>query len=202
MVPTANRQSKLPDHVKAKILVEQKKQEALSAVANISISNASLTPPPKKVAAIKADQPPHSQLTLNELTSVLCKLDQARVLYVLKQLPPHQLAAALEQVLNPDVDTPENISTQKPNTQQPLDNNNRRAERSELEQDGKIIYNNLMCVTNCVIVDLSDSGCQVSVQSIIGIPNYFILQIGTIRRKRECKVVWQKQSTMGIKFID
>ncbi|MGI9462568.1 MAG: PilZ domain-containing protein, partial [Aestuariivirgaceae bacterium] len=115
---------------------------------------------------------------------------------VLATVPVHQLARALEQLLRPGDSVPVQhgaIDTDP--------DNQREAERSKTLRTGKIIYNNKMSVTDCKVLDLSNSGCRVALESLTGIPDHFMLHIVHGNAKHECEVTWRKSNMMGLKFI-
>ena len=139
--------------------------------------------------------PPHVDLSI--LQTALGLLNAAQLRQVLAQLPAYQLAAALEQVLNPGTADP-----LEPSTAHNEPGNKREAERTETTRAGKIIYNGNMSVSDCKIRDLSDAGCRIYIESVLGIPNCFTLHIVNGDVRRECEVVWRKQKSMGLKFLD
>ena len=138
-----------------------------------------------------------SQIDLTSLQTALATLDDDRLLMVLVQLPTYQLARALEYLLKPV-----GVSSSVPQAQPASDPaDNREADRTRMLRRGKIIYNNKMSVSDCNIRDLSSSGCRVSLESLVGIPDHFTLHIQNGGSRHECEVVWRKSDMMGLRFI-
>src|SRR6185437_4286255 len=65
---------------------------------------------------------------------------------------------------------------------------------------GKIIFNNKRSVIDCLIRDLSDSGACLQINSAIGIPEQFELQIYGTRNLRSCRMAWVTDTRLGIEF--
>ena len=53
---------------------------------------------------------------------------------------------------------------------------------------------------NCMVRNLSDTGAALSVESPVGIPPEFNLIVAADQVNRLCKVVWRKESRIGIIF--
>jgi hypothetical protein len=54
---------------------------------------------------------------------------------------------------------------------------------------------------NCVLADISEGGARIKVDENANIPDYFVLLFnpkGT--PSRPCRVVWRKESYLGLKF--
>ncbi|PLX41061.1 MAG: pilus assembly protein PilZ, partial [Hyphomicrobiales bacterium] len=62
-------------------------------------------------------------------------------------------------------------------------------------------YNNRMSVNDCQVRDMSETGCKIKMDSLIGVPNYFTLHILNGDVKHECEVVWRKADMMGVKYL-
>jgi len=164
------------------------------------------TPAATKSAPASSSPAPAAQpkLTLKSIAALLCKLDEQRILYVLKKMPPHLLARALDQLLQNGsipVGGTESEGEGDGAGSQPDLLEKRDAERTETDHIGKIIYNNLMSVTDCTITNLSATGCLITIGSTLGVPECFTLQIGNGGTKRECKIIWRKHYEMGVKFL-
>lgn len=138
-----------------------------------------------------------SQNEIAILQAALAMLDDESLLMVLAQLPAYQLARALECLLKPVGD-----ASRVPQAQSASDPaNNREADRTKMLRAGKIIYNNKMSVSDCSIRDLSNTGCRVGLESLVGIPDHFTLHIQNGSSRHECEVVWRKSNMMGLRFI-
>ena len=201
MTQSVLKKTKLPEHVKSKILKANSSEGApasYTAPIQGGLKDATKEPTPRATPNNPAAQP---KLTLKSITGLMARLDDQRLLYVLKQMPPHLLARALDQILaDGTTSVVKSNSTNSSETDADI-LDKRNAERTETDQIGKIIYNNLMSVTDCKIADLSSTGCRITIESILGVPECFTLQIGNGGTKRECKVIWRKHYEMGIKFI-
>ena len=78
----------------------------------------------------------------------------------------------------------------------------RRAPRNRTLRTGKIIYNNQMCVIDCLIRDISLTGCRVRVPNPGMIPDRFALQGAADGDRRNCTVSWRTADELGLKFLD
>jgi hypothetical protein len=208
-----------------------------------------------------------ASLDLAGLRVALTMLDTEQLAQLLAQLPPHQLARALERALRPDnrseatlrwpvpapeaseapaqpepeppqqaprqqtetlasapppaaprepeitpppVQTPPPAAAPQPAASpEPASQSastpsteHRLAARHKAFRAGKIIYNNSMSVANCEVRDMSATGCRITVESIAGIPDTFILQIKNGGARHVCEVAWRKFNMMGLRFID
>ncbi len=199
MRPVDNGGSKLPDHVRARILGEQGVAQSTDAAGTVAqamhpTAASAEKPIPDRT---QTKSPPTADLSV--LHAALGLLSEEHMQLVLTGLPAHQLASALEQVLRPDAIEPAEPSS----TGTEADGARERgAERTKTLRAAKIIYNDNMSVTDCEIRNMSDTGCCISVESVFGIPNLFTLNILNGKSRRECEVVWRKQKTLGLKFLD
>lgn len=53
---------------------------------------------------------------------------------------------------------------------------------------------------DCTVRNLSETGAALSVESPVGIPSEFKLIVDSDRVSRACRVVWRKESRIGITF--
>ena len=65
---------------------------------------------------------------------------------------------------------------------------------------GKIVFNLRSSVISCGIVNLSETGACLEVQSAIGIPNLFELKFEPGGEWRICQVAWRRQRRIGVTF--
>ena len=67
-------------------------------------------------------------------------------------------------------------------------------------KSGQIIYNNLKCVADCLILNSSEGGAALQAADAIELPTHF-----TLKEKRgksyECEVCWQYGRKIGVRFI-
>lgn len=193
--------SKLPEHVREKILNQQaqrdaaEKQATMTAAPSGDQGHARIA---DTAALVPSARP---KITLQGLSALLLKLDDKHLFHILNQVPANKLAHALDRSLNGAGSTDNNFG----DSDIALvgnDDNQRRADREATNRQARIIYNNKMSVCDCTILDLSKSGCRIGIESTFGIPESFTLQIGNGSSIRECEVVWRKHSEMGVKFFD
>jgi hypothetical protein len=77
----------------------------------------------------------------------------------------------------------------------------RHTKRKRTLKTGKIVYNNKMCVIDCQIRDMSESGCRVRITNTVGIPRRVELIVPMDSKQRECEVVWKTRSELGIRYL-
>lgn len=65
---------------------------------------------------------------------------------------------------------------------------------------GKVISNFGQSSIDCVVRRMSDHGATISVESPLGIPRHFQLQIPDEGAPRPCKVLWQSDREIGVEF--
>ena len=53
---------------------------------------------------------------------------------------------------------------------------------------------------SCAVRNLSDSGAQLDVPSLVGIPHEFTLSIPTAQFRLPCRAVWRSERRIGIAF--
>jgi hypothetical protein len=78
------------------------------------------------------------------------------------------------------------------------DEDRRTAVRRRALKAGKIVFNDGASVIDCTVRDLSETGARVLVDSPLGVPPRFVLDVsGTLRPAR---VVWRKAGALGVAF--
>jgi len=65
---------------------------------------------------------------------------------------------------------------------------------------GKIVFNLRSSVITCSIVNLSETGACLEVQSAIGIPKVFELKFEPGGEWRVCQIAWRHQRRIGVVF--
>jgi hypothetical protein len=75
----------------------------------------------------------------------------------------------------------------------------RTATRRRLLKSGKISFGG--GAIDCTIRNFSDTGAALDVTSPVGIPDHFTLIIGSDNIHTACRVVWRKQSRIGVRFV-
>lgn len=76
----------------------------------------------------------------------------------------------------------------------------RTATRRKVLKAGSIVLAN-GGVIGCTIRNLSTTGASVEVTTPMGIPDEFSLTVEMEHRTRPCKVVWRKETRIGVAFV-
>ena len=77
---------------------------------------------------------------------------------------------------------------------------NRGAQRHRTLKKGTIALNDHRSTIECLIRNLSESGAQLKIASIIGIPDTFDLVDGD-KKIRHCRVAWKRETEIGVEFV-
>ena len=77
----------------------------------------------------------------------------------------------------------------------------RRLARQRVLKTGKIVFNNGSSTISCVVRNLTANGAKLQVDTILGVPEKFSIQIMDAKA-RPCRVVWKTHSEIGIAFED
>jgi hypothetical protein len=55
--------------------------------------------------------------------------------------------------------------------------------------------------TDCILADISEGGARIKIDENVQIPEYFVLLFNPKGQpSRPCRVVWRKESYLGLKF--
>ena len=54
---------------------------------------------------------------------------------------------------------------------------------------------------NCTVRNLSGTGAMLEVESPLGIPRQFVLDIAADHFRRECRVAWIQERRLGVVFL-
>ncbi len=73
----------------------------------------------------------------------------------------------------------------------------RSAPRSSAAATGQIVV--ASTVIDCAILDVSARGARLELSTTKGLPTQFVLKL-TDGGRRDCKVVWQDETTVGVEF--
>jgi PilZ domain len=76
----------------------------------------------------------------------------------------------------------------------------RRQVRARTLKSGRIIFNHRSSVIDCTVRNLSPVGACLNVASTIGIPEEFEVMLDADNTTRNCRVVWQKEKQLGVRF--
>lgn len=79
--------------------------------------------------------------------------------------------------------------------------NRRNSERCRTLKTGRIIYNNLSCVLDCMVLDVTDSGAKIQAADNLDLPKEIRLEI-QFGMTRDCEICWRDANKIGVRFID
>lgn len=77
----------------------------------------------------------------------------------------------------------------------------RNEQRHRILKPGLIVFNDGRSTIECMVRNLSEGGAQLKVESLIGIPDAFVLKLRNGGSAR-ATVAWKKANTIGIHFVD
>lgn len=77
----------------------------------------------------------------------------------------------------------------------------RNEQRHRTLKPALIVFNDGRSTIECTVRNLSESGAQLKVESLIGIPDEFVLKLKEGAPAR-AKVAWKRGTTVGIRFLD
>lgn len=77
----------------------------------------------------------------------------------------------------------------------------RQAVRQRVLKGGKIVFNHGRSAISCTVRNLSEQGALLRVESIVGIPDTFVLVVASGEQPRPCQVVRRTANEVGIKFL-
>jgi len=75
----------------------------------------------------------------------------------------------------------------------------RTAPRRRLLKGGKISFGG-GAVFDCTIRNFSETGAALEVGSPVGIPEHFTLVVDADHRHLPCRVIWRKETRIGVHF--
>ncbi len=76
--------------------------------------------------------------------------------------------------------------------------NNRRNERHQVLKVGTILFQGSKI--DCAVYDVSAGGANLEVDSQLSIPDSFDLLIDSQTGRQRCRVVWRKETRIGVAF--
>lgn len=76
----------------------------------------------------------------------------------------------------------------------------RNSLRRPRNESARIVVNE-NCAIDCLLVNLSETGACLEIQSIVGIPEVFQLMINGDRILRTCHFRWALEGRVGVKFL-
>lgn len=79
--------------------------------------------------------------------------------------------------------------------------NRRRHSRVKMLKSGQVIYGKSVCMTRCLILNLSDAGAAIQPADAADVPDTFVLKIDNGPTHR-CQVCWRHADKLGVRFLD
>ncbi|NNE21860.1 MAG: PilZ domain-containing protein [Rhizobiales bacterium] len=83
----------------------------------------------------------------------------------------------------------------------PATGERRRDVRQPVEMSGVIEFGDEMGHIDCKVVNISNSGAQLSADQANKAPEYFRLYIKPLNMVMDCRVMWRKENRMGVYFL-
>ena len=93
------------------------------------------------------------------------------------------------------------IVSEEAQMENPDEAERRRLARQRVLKTGKIVFNNGSSTISCVVRNLTAIGAKLQVETILGVPEKFSVQIMD-SKVRPCRVIWKTHSEIGIEFED
>jgi hypothetical protein len=76
----------------------------------------------------------------------------------------------------------------------------RKSQRHHSLKGGRIVFHDGHSTLSCVIRNLSDKGAKLQIANVLGVPAEFSLRFDDGSPPRQCAVIWEKGSTLGVEF--
>ncbi len=76
----------------------------------------------------------------------------------------------------------------------------RGAQRHRTLKKGFIVISEGFSTIDCMVRNMSESGAQLRVASILGIPDRFPLKM-TDGQTFQCRVAWKRETELGVEFV-
>ena len=80
-----------------------------------------------------------------------------------------------------------------------MDDNKRIAPRRRTLKGARIVVNDGFSTFQCMVRNLSETGAQLRVASIVGIPDNFALVMDD-KQSFNCTVAWRRETELGVSF--
>jgi len=75
----------------------------------------------------------------------------------------------------------------------------RHSQRQRTLKGALISFNNERSTLSCTVRNLSETGANLQVTSVLGVPDSFTLRFPD-KRSFPCTVVWRKATELGVRF--
>jgi len=82
---------------------------------------------------------------------------------------------------------------------QDLHDDRRQSSREGRLVSGTIVYNGNADIMICIVLNISDGGAKLRPADALHCPDRFSLKVAG-QPARDCKVVWRRESQIGVKF--
>jgi hypothetical protein len=76
----------------------------------------------------------------------------------------------------------------------------RQVQRTRVLKDAKILLKNSSALLDCTILNLTNMGSCLSLESSTSIPNSFDLTLDRAISSRACRVIWRNDDKLGVSF--
>ena len=77
----------------------------------------------------------------------------------------------------------------------------RQTVRRRVLKGGKIVFNQGRSTISCTMRNLSEQGALLRVESVLGIPDSFVLVVAPDEQPRACEVVRRTANEVGVRFV-
>ena len=77
----------------------------------------------------------------------------------------------------------------------------RDTRRHRVLKGALIVFHSAGSTINCTVRNLSETGAQLRVVSVVGIPDRFVLHLSDKTTNWNCEVVWRKGTELGVRFL-
>jgi hypothetical protein len=75
----------------------------------------------------------------------------------------------------------------------------RKAQRHRTLKGGLIVFNDGRSTIECMVRNMSEGGAQLTVASVLGIPQTFVLKLNE-GGQVQATIAWKRGNTIGVKF--
>ena len=76
----------------------------------------------------------------------------------------------------------------------------RQTQRHRTLKKAHIVVSDGFSTIDCVVRNLSETGAQLKVASVLGIPDQFPLKMGD-GRTLQCRIAWKRETDIGVEFV-
>lgn len=76
----------------------------------------------------------------------------------------------------------------------------RLTQRHRTLKGASIVFNGGRSAIDCTVRNFSESGANLRVTSVLGIPEEFVLQMSD-KTTHNCKVAWRRATELGVAFV-